>query len=63
MSTYEDKELTCSDCNGKFLWSAREQEFYAEKGFQQPSRCKPCRDAKKAQRGERGQGEGGGNRR
>jgi len=25
-----------------------EQEFYAEKGFNAPVRCKPCRDARKA---------------
>ena len=35
--------------------TAGEQEFYAEKGFQnEPQRCKPCRDARKnAARGPR----------
>ena len=33
----------------KFVFTAGEQEFYAEKGFQnEPQRCKNCRDARKA---------------
>lgn len=59
MSTYQDKELTCTDCGGKFLFSARDQEFFAGKGFQEPKRCKECRQAKKAQRGEDDRGKGG----
>ena len=51
MSTYQDKELTCADCRGKFLFSAKDQEFFAEKGFSEPKRCKDCRQAKKEQRG------------
>ena len=31
-----------------FVFTAGEQEFYQEKGFQnEPQRCKACRDAKK----------------
>jgi hypothetical protein len=59
MSTYQDKELTCADCRGKFLHSAKDQEFFAEKGFEPPKRCKDCRQAKKAERGG-GAGRGGG---
>jgi DNA replicative helicase MCM subunit Mcm2 (Cdc46/Mcm family) len=59
VSSYQDKELTCSDCGGKFLHSAKDQEFFAEKGFQEPKRCKDCRQAKKEQRGG-GTGRGGG---
>ena len=45
---YEDKTLTCKDCGNEFVFTAGEQEFYAEKGFQnEPQRCKACRDAKK----------------
>ena len=48
---YEDKTLVCKDCGNEFIFSAREQEFYAEKGFQnEPARCKDCRNAKKSQR-------------
>ncbi len=52
---YEDKTLTCCDCGNEFIFSASEQEFYAEKGFvNAPQRCKECRDARKqASRSER----------
>ena len=46
---YEDKKIICKDCGQEFIFTAGEQEFYAEKGFQnEPQRCKACRDAKKA---------------
>lgn len=46
---YEDKTLICKDCNKEFVFTAGEQEFYAEKGFvNEPQRCKECRDARKA---------------
>ena len=46
---YEDKTLVCKECGAEFVFTAGEQEFYAEKGFQnEPQRCKACRDAKKA---------------
>lgn len=45
---FEDKTLTCKDCGEEFVFTAREQEFYAEKGFEnEPLRCKPCRDKRK----------------
>ncbi|MBQ7784571.1 MAG: zinc-ribbon domain-containing protein, partial [Clostridia bacterium] len=31
---YQDKTLTCRDCGQEFVFTAGEQEFYAEKGFQ-----------------------------
>ena len=37
---YEDKTLVCKDCGAEFVFTAGEQEFYAEKGFQnEPTRC------------------------
>ena len=43
-----DKELSCMDCNQAFLFTNGEQAFYEEKGFtNEPTRCKPCRAAKK----------------
>ena len=46
---YEDKTLICKDCGSEFIFTAGEQEFYAEKGFMnEPQRCKTCRDSKKA---------------
>lgn len=52
---YEDKTLICKECGQEFVFSAGEQEFYAERGFQnEPQRCKACRDARKnAARGPR----------
>ena len=45
---YEDKTLVCKECGNEFVFTAGEQEFYAEKGFQnEPQRCKTCRDARK----------------
>ena len=46
---YEDKTLICKECGQEFVFTAGEQEFYAERGFQnEPQRCKSCRDARKA---------------
>jgi len=48
---YNDKTLVCKDCGREFIFSASEQEFYAEKGFtNEPGRCPECRAARKAQR-------------
>ena len=44
----QDKTITCSDCGRQFQFSANEQEFYASKGFTDPSRCPACRAARKA---------------
>jgi len=52
----EDKVLICKDCGKEFVFSVQEQEFFAEKGFQnEPTRCIDCRKARKQQtrRGER----------
>ena len=47
----KDFEITCKDCGTKFMFTVRDQEFYAEKGFNnQPVRCKACRDKRKAER-------------
>ncbi|MBP2636665.1 MAG: CxxC-x17-CxxC domain protein [Firmicutes bacterium] len=48
----EDKKLTCKECNTPFVFSASEQDFYAEKGFtNEPGRCPECRSARKQQGG------------
>ena len=47
---FSDQTLTCRDCGNTFVWTADEQKFYAEKGFQNaPVRCPACRAAKKTQ--------------
>ena len=52
---YQDETLKCKDCGNEFVFTAGEQEFYAEKGFEnKPQSCKDCRSARKnAARGER----------
>lgn len=48
---YSDKTLSCRDCGNDFIFSAGEQEFYAEKGFEnEPLRCPDCRAARKQNR-------------
>ena len=56
---FEDRLMACADCGDNFVWPAAEQAFFREKGFEQPKRCKPCRQAKKAQRGEQPRGDRG----
>ena len=37
---YTDQVLTCADCGIDFVFSASEQEFFAQKGFTSaPKRC------------------------
>lgn len=52
---FEDRTLTCNECGKEFVFTAGEQEFYAEKGFtNDPKKCKECREARKnATKGER----------
>jgi CxxC-x17-CxxC domain-containing protein len=46
--TYQDRVLNCKECGADFQFTASEQAFYAEKGFQNdPSRCPACRSARK----------------
>ena len=45
---FVDRTLTCVDCGEQFPFSAREQAFFAEKGFQTPKRCKSCKQVRKA---------------
>lgn len=48
MYNFQDETLVCCDCNNEFVFSASEQAFYAEKGFQnKPRRCLACRVAKR----------------
>jgi hypothetical protein len=53
----QDQQLVCIDCKQEFVFTQGEQKFFAERNFTPPKRCKPCRDAKKA---DKAQGSGGG---
>ena len=57
---FADLTLLCRDCEAGFVFSAEEQAFHAEKGFEhQPVRCKDCRLAKKERMAEHEAGGGG----
>jgi len=59
----ENKVLTCKDCGAEFDFTVRDQQVYAEKGFEnEPQRCRDCRNARKSQRGNGGAASGGGPR-
>ena len=46
-----EQRITCADCGREFAFTAEEQRFFREKGYEAPKRCKECRQAKKEQRG------------
>lgn len=45
-----DKTLTCSDCGQEFLFSGDDQEFYQQRGFTEPKRCRSCRALRRSER-------------
>lgn len=47
VSEVADRMIVCMDCGEQFPFTAREQAFFNEKGFQPPKRCKSCRQALK----------------
>jgi CxxC-x17-CxxC domain-containing protein len=53
-----DATLTCRDCGQTFVFTSGEQDFYAARGYSEPSRCPDCRAARKTERD--GGGGGGG---
>lgn len=55
----QDQIIQCKDCGTDFTWTADEQAFYQEKGFNAPVRCKNCRAKARANFNDRN---GGGDR-
>jgi hypothetical protein len=47
-STLTDKKITCRDCQQDFIFSIREQEFFASKGYKPTERCINCRALRRA---------------
>ncbi len=56
---YEDRNLTCVECDSEFVFSADDQQFHAEREYQDPKRCPSCRQAKRGGGGGYGGGGGG----
>jgi len=53
----QDKTMNCRDCGRDFVFTAGEQSFYQEKGFEnEPTRCPECRSARKRRRNSFGRG-------
>ena len=49
--SYDDKQITCSDCGTAFTFSAGEQEQFASRGYtNEPKRCPTCRQTRKTER-------------
>ena len=46
----QDIKIVCKDCCKEFTFTVGEQEFYKEKGFSNPVRCKDCREKRKAEK-------------
>ena len=50
---FVDKSIRCVSCGEDFTFTAGEQEFYKNRGLEhEPTRCKNCREARKANRGD-----------
>ena len=56
---YTDKNLTCADCGQEYVFTASEQDFYAQRNFTEPRRCASCRASRKAARNASDGGGGG----
>jgi uncharacterized Zn finger protein len=54
-----DQVIPCKDCGADFVFTESDQEFFKEKAYSPPKRCKACRQAKKAQQAGEAQQRGG----
>lgn len=50
--TRKDLTIVCRDCGRSFIFRSDEQNFYAEKGYDEPTRCKDCRAERKNSRSQ-----------
>src|SRR4051794_41814351 len=55
-----DMTLTCRDCGQGFTFTSGEQDFYASRGFSEPTRCADCRAARRTERDRGSYSRGGG---
>ena len=63
---FQDRTLVCVECGDSFTFSVDDQQYHQEKGYtNEPKRCAPCRQSRRAERryGDNfgGGGFGGGN--
>ena len=59
---FQDRDLSCMECNQTFVFTADDQQYHADKGYtNEPKRCPSCRQARRANRGyDSGMGGGSG---
>lgn len=38
-----DQQIKCAECGNEFTFTENDQQFYADKNYTPPRRCKPCR--------------------
>ena len=51
---FQDRILRCVDCGAEFVWTAGEQQFFADKNFKdEPKRCKACKSKRASGRAVR----------
>lgn len=43
-----DEQLECSSCGCSFAFGGRDKQFWAQRGWLRPRRCRPCRAAARA---------------
>lgn len=55
-----DIDITCVDCSNSFVFTDQEQDFFREKGFTEPKRCRPCRQIRKQNKSQGGGSQDGG---
>lgn len=50
---FTDRIINCLDCGVEFVFTAGEQDFFAQRGFTEaPKRCPSCRAVRKAARSQ-----------
>lgn len=52
--SYQDKNLTCSECLQPFASSAEDQQLSSDLGYGRLARCRSCWQAREDQRGDEG---------
>jgi len=47
--SFQDRSLTCVECNQSFTFSADDQQYHREKGYtNEPKRCPSCRQNRRS---------------
>ena len=43
----QDRTIKCATCGREFIFTVKEQSFFASKGFKEPRHCRECRQQRK----------------